>query len=83
MYDLMSNGIMLLCVVCILRGANPRARLWRVTHLKYVSGFRNEKTGTAWFRFFCDTPVKAVQRGGGRWIRTTESEANRFTVCPL
>ena len=21
--------------------------------------------------------------GGGRWIRTTESTANRFTVCPL
>ena len=21
--------------------------------------------------------------GGGRWIRTTDSDASRFTVCPL
>ena len=27
---------------------------------------------------FCD-----AQYGGGRWIRTTEGEASRFTVCPL
>ena len=25
----------------------------------------------------------AVFYGGGRWIRTTEGSASRFTVCPL
>ena len=24
-----------------------------------------------------------LSNGGGRWIRTTESGASRFTVCPL
>ena len=24
-----------------------------------------------------------LSNGGGRWIRTTESDASRFTVCPL
>ena len=27
--------------------------------------------------------VRCVFNGGGRWIRTTESAASRFTVCPL
>ena len=25
----------------------------------------------------------SFSNGGGRWIRTTESDASRFTVCPL
>ena len=42
---------------------------------------------------FLDTNNKRIDRsivsmlrsmfGGGRWIRTTEGEASRFTVCPL
>ena len=27
--------------------------------------------------------IEFIQSGGGWWIRTTESNANRFTVCPL
>ena len=28
-------------------------------------------------------PVPPLRQNGWRWIRTTESVANRFTVCPL
>ena len=28
-------------------------------------------------------PHPQLYYGGGWWIRTTESNANRFTVCPL
>ena len=34
----------------------------------------------------CSTPRRLLSfknLSGGRWIRTTESTANRFTVCPL
>jgi hypothetical protein len=43
------------------------------SHLTSSATKKNKPSRYDWVYFF----------GGRRWIRTTESVANRFTVCPL
>ena len=42
--------------------------------MRYIVGFVPKKKNRYFFKY---------RFGGGRWIRTTEGIASRFTVCPL
>ncbi len=75
---------------------HPRLPIYAVKPLQYIIKPMPGKVKSHFLKFECGCsaipnenarPTKTDDRarfiGGGRWIRTTEGGANRFTVCPL